>query len=77
MENNLPNNLKNSTICVNNSELNKIRFSRKMIELYKNSETELDKILLINSLNEWGENMVFEPTDKQGYYNINLIYDLL
>jgi len=73
-----PYNLNNSTICINNSHTNKIVLTKKIIELYKDvEENELDKILLINALNEWGENMTFEPSNKYNYYNINLLHDLL
>lgn len=74
-----PNQLKNSTLCINNTELSKSVFTNKIIETYKNNDknSELDNILLINAFNEWGENMTFEPSDKYGYYNINLLYSLL
>jgi hypothetical protein len=42
-----------------------------------NSKNELDKILLINALNEWGETMTFEPSENIGYYNLNLLSSLL
>jgi hypothetical protein len=46
--------------------------------LYKNSEnSELNKILLINSFNEWGEDMAFEPSEKYKYYNLNLLFECL
>jgi hypothetical protein len=74
-----PNQLNNSTVCINNTELSKTVFTKKIIETYKNNDkkSELDNILLVNSLNEWGENMAFEPSDKYGYYNINLLYSSL
>ena len=54
-------------------------FTKKILNLYKdnNSDAEIDNILLVNALNEWGEKMYFEPSDKYGYYNINLLYNLL
>lgn len=74
----IPDQIKKSTKCINNNEFNKTVMTKKIIETYKNEEyCELDKILLVNSLNEWGENMIFEPSDKYGYYNINLLYQLL
>ena len=76
-----PNNLNKSTVCINNSELNKSVFTSKLAESYKdtvsNGDSELDKILLVNSLNEWGENMTFEPSDRYGYNNINLLHTCL
>ena len=73
-----PNRLEHSTICVNNSEINKIAFIKKIINLYNNLEnSELNKLLLVNSFNEWGENMAFEPSDKYEYYNLNLLFECL
>ena len=87
-----PNRLENSTMCVNNTEINKVCFIKKMLHTYKkddepwenlDSDTDeyyeptLQDILLINSFNEWGEKMTFEPSDKYGYYNLNLLYDTL
>jgi hypothetical protein len=73
-----PPKLNASSICVNNTEMHKIVFTRKLVETYNNNDYgELDKILLVNALNEWGENMVFEPSDKYGYYNINLLKQAL
>jgi hypothetical protein len=69
---------KNPVICKNNSEMLKILYIKKIIESYnKNVQTDLDKILLINSFNNWGEGNSFEPSDKYGYYNINLLNNLL
>lgn len=74
----LPNQLHKSTTCIDNSEINKTIFSKKLLETYKNTNyTELDKILLINAFNEWGENMTFEPSDNYGYHNINLLNKIL
>ena len=74
-----PNKLNRSTICENNTEFMKTVFTKKILDLYNdnNSNSEIDNILLVNALNEWGEKMCFEPSDKYGYYNINLLYDLL
>jgi hypothetical protein len=72
-----PERLKYSTVCINNTELARSAFTSKLIETYKNVDSEIDKILLINSLNEWGENMTFEPSDRYGYNNINLLYNCL
>ena len=70
-----PNRLSHSTICINNGEFEKLKMCEKIVNTYTNSENELDNILLINSFNEWGENMAFEPTKKYGYYNLNLLID--
>ena len=73
-----PNNIKKSTVCINNTECNKTLFVKKLLNTYDNKNYgELDKILLVNALNEWGESMTFEPSDKYEYYNINLLHELL
>jgi hypothetical protein len=40
---------------------------------YKNISTETDKILLINSWNEWGENMAIEPGEINKTKYLSLI----
>ena len=77
-----PNRLEHSTECINNTELNKILFTNKIIECYDEEKTnvkrdELGKILLINAFNEWGEKMTFEPSNEYGFYNLNLMKTLL
>jgi hypothetical protein len=72
-----PNNLKSSTECLNNTEFHKILFTEKLIKKYENKKEDIDKLLLVNALNEWGENMTFEPSNKYGFYNINLLTNLL
>jgi hypothetical protein len=89
-----PNKLQHSTVCVNNSEFDKIIFMSKLINTYNkndiffsenkdnknnkdNNNYELDNIILINSFNEWGENMTFEPSNKYKYYNLNLLREYL
>ena len=73
-----PDRLQHSTVCMNNSEFDKILFTNKLINSYNYKKTsEVENILLINSFNEWGENMSFEPSDKYGYYNLNLLFEYL
>ena len=72
-----PDRIKHSTICVNNTEINKKIFIKKIVSLYEKKTTELSRILLVNSFNEWGENMAFEPSQKYEYYNLNLLYECL
>jgi hypothetical protein len=72
-----PDRLEFSTVCINNTEINKTIFMNKIIEKYKNKTNEIDKILLINAFNEWGEKMHFEPSNKYGYYNLNLLSSCL
>lgn len=72
-----PDKLKHATFCINNSELNKYLFTKQIVETYKNTTNENQKILLINAWNEWGENMTFEPSNEFGYYNLNLLFSCL
>ena len=70
----IPDKLDKSTICINNTEINKCFYTNKIIETYNNnSKKEIDKILLVNAFNEWGEKMTFEPSNEYGYYNLNLL----
>ena len=70
--------LPKSTVCINNTEINKILFTKKLIETYnRGNKEEIENILLINSFNEWGENMVFEPSEQCGYYNMNTLHNFL
>ena len=70
-----PMRIKNSTICVNNSEFMKIKFVHAALHKYNNEHTlkPIDKILLINGWNEWGEQMTIEPSDEYKYYYLNFI----
>ena len=73
-----PYRLQNSTICVNNSEFNKILFLNKIIETYnKNTKTtkksDIENIMLINGWNEWGEKMNIEPSSQYNFYYLNLL----
>jgi len=76
-----PNRLNKSTVCIKNTEINKIIFAKKIISSYKNKKMingrrkndSIENILLINSFNEWGENMSLEPGAKYEYYNLNLL----
>ena len=90
-----PNKLHLSTKCINNTEMNKKIFIKKIINKYKNKNTiknidkeiisnqditqanYIDKILLVNAFNEWGEQMFFEPSENIGYYNLNLLFSCL
>lgn len=72
-----PDKLKHATFCINNCELNKYLFTKQIVETYKNTTNENQKILLINAWNEWGENMTFEPSNEFGYFNLNLLFSCL
>ena len=73
-----PDKIEFSTVCINNTEYDKIKFTKNILKTYdriKNSD--LENILLINALNEWGENMAFEPSNKYQFYNLNLLKECL
>ena len=52
---------------------NYLIFMNKIFGDYSRKIDEIDKILLINSWNEWGEQMSIEPSNERGDYYINLI----
>jgi hypothetical protein len=73
-----PDKLSLSTVCINNTELDKISFIKKIIQNYKkNNKSNVENILLINSWNEWGEKMAVEPSEECGYYYLNLLRENL
>ena len=76
-----PNNIDKSTICVENTEFDKIVLTNKIVNLYKDNtsydEENIGNLLLVNAFNEWGEKMTFEPSNEYGYYNLNLLTDYL
>ena len=72
-----PNKLNFSTICINNTEVNKLIFINKVVEKYNKKKSEIENILLINAWNEWGEKMTFEPSKEYGFYNLNLLMNYL
>lgn len=76
-----PNRLTSSTICIHNTEFDKIRFIRKIIHNYEKNNNEekenIQNILFIIAWNEWGEKMSFEPSEEYGYYNLNLLCEYL
>ena len=47
------------------------------MSVYLISSGLYDKILLINSWNEWGEQMEIEPSNEKGTYYIDLIINTL
>jgi len=67
-----------STICIKNTEFQKISFIEKIREKYnKKKSSEVENILLINAWNEWGEKMSVEPSNEYGYYYLNLLQEYL
>jgi len=70
----IPNKLRFSTVYQNNSIYNQDKYIKKILEQYKNPHiTELNKILLLNAWNEWGENMSIEPGEINGYKYLQLL----
>jgi hypothetical protein len=57
----------------NENELNFKKYFYKTIQHYSFKNSGIDKILLINSWNEWGEQMAIEPSNEKGNYLLELI----
>ena len=70
----IPNRLKSRSVYTNNSICIQDKYIKKVFEQYKSGQkSELKKILLINSWNEWGENMAIEPGEMNGYKYLLLL----
>ena len=81
----IPDKLKLRSKYTNNSILNQSKYLEKVLNQYKtreydnknlsdeNNENEINKIMLINSWNEWGENMAIEPGEINGYKYLSLL----
>ena len=70
----IPNRLKFRSVYTNNSIYLQDTYIKKVLEQYKSGQkSELKKILLINSWNEWGENMAIEPGEMNGYKYLLLL----
>jgi hypothetical protein len=69
----IPNKLDKATIIYNNSYDAQLENLNVLLARYKSNREEINKILLINSWNEWGENMAFEPSIEKGYTYLNMI----
>jgi hypothetical protein len=72
-----PDRLANSTITINNTEEEQLKFINNIYNSYGNSYSEIDNILLINSWNEWGEQMAIEPSNEKGTYYLDLLKNIL
>jgi hypothetical protein len=69
-----PNRAHLATICKGNTEFEQMMAIRKITEMYNRPHTsEVEKIMLINAWNEWGEKMNIEPSKEYGYYYLNLL----
>jgi hypothetical protein len=65
------------TTC-NNTYFSEKESLKYHLNFYLNNErTELQKIFLINSWNEWGEQMAIEPSNECGLYYLHLINEEL
>ena len=69
----IPNKLNNSTIIHNSTYQAQAENLRILLSRYKLPREEIDKIMLLNSWNEWGENMAIEPSTEKGYSYLNMI----
>jgi hypothetical protein len=69
----IPNRLNNATIIYNNTYPAQVANLRILLARYKSHREEINKIMLFNSWNEWGENMVIEPSTQKGYSYLNMI----
>ena len=45
----------------------------KLLDSYRGNRSELNKLFLINSWNEWGEDMAVEPGVKHGSYYLDML----
>jgi len=69
----IPNKLNNATIISNNTYPAQVENLRVLLSRYKTKREEINKIMLFNSWNEWGENMAVEPSTEKGYAYLNMI----
>ena len=69
----IPNKLYNVTIIFNNTYQAQSENLELLLTRYKTKREEINKIMLLNSWNEWGENMAIEPSTEKGYTYLNMI----
>lgn len=72
----IPNKLDKASVYYNNTYDRQCFVLEKILEQYKEGENEreeIDKIFLINSWNEWGEQMAIEPSNERGFSFLNLL----
>jgi hypothetical protein len=68
-----PNNLNKVTIIYNNTYQTQSENLKVLLARYNLKREEINKIMLFNSWNEWGENMAIEPSTEKGYAYLNMI----
>jgi hypothetical protein len=66
------------TSVINNTEDNMNRYLKKIKNVYRSrsSTDDIDKILLVNAWNQWGEKMHVEPSIEKGTTYLDLIKKL-
>jgi len=69
----IPNKLQLSINFTNNTIYNQDYLVDIILNKYKEKHEEIDKIVLINSWNEWGENMAIEPGEINKTKYLSLI----
>ena len=69
----IPSKLELRTHTINNNIFNQSKFIDIILNKYLNKVNDIDKILLINSWNEWGENMAIEPSLNNDNFFLNLL----
>jgi hypothetical protein len=62
-----------ASVYYNNTYEKKCFALEKILESYEEERSEINKILLINSWNEWGEQMSVEPSNESGFDILNII----
>ncbi len=69
------------TSTENNSDSPFRQVIQKQLRYYKNKSktdtSELNKIFLLNSWNEWGEQMAFEPSNENGFKYLDIFLNEL
>jgi len=71
-----PNKLKYSWNIINNNFYSHIEIINKTYETYRESKNNIDRIMLINSWNEWGEQSSIEPSNEMGTYYLDLFKNI-
>jgi hypothetical protein len=75
----IPDKINRATICSNVTTEHHNNYIKKIIETYKYKQSrclddDINKILLIDAWNEWGEKMAIEPSNERGFYYLDMLY---